>query len=140
MDFLQSPIQEEMIKPIKITYLCILCAVLKAFLHCIIGERFLFFSLKTMKTHISNLPYYLFCSTSAPTLDHQRANKTEKNKPSLEKTVQRVPRCIPSSSHIFLKTINTGSPRQTISPYRYFLKANHYYQIPSSLRKKTETL
>lgn len=49
-----------------------------------------------------------------------------------------MPRCIPSSSHIFPKTINTGSLRQTISSYICFLKADHYYQKPSSLLKETK--
>lgn len=51
-----------------------------------------------------------------------------------------MPRCIPSSSHIFLKTINTCSLRQTISSYIYFLRADHYYQEPSPLLKKTESM
>lgn len=51
-----------------------------------------------------------------------------------------MPRCIPSSSHVFPKAINTGSLRQAISSYIYFLRADHYYQKPFPLLKKTESM
>lgn len=51
-----------------------------------------------------------------------------------------MPRCIPSSSHVFPKTINTGSLRQAISSYIHFLRADHYYQKPFPLLKKTESM
>lgn len=51
-----------------------------------------------------------------------------------------MPRCIPSSSHVFPKAINIGSLRRAISSYIHFLRADLYYQKPFPLLKNTESM
>lgn len=122
MDFLQSSAWEEMIKPIKITGMYILLCYFKSIL-TLYYWSFLFFSLKTMITPIPKL--HFICSAIPPSLP-LTSTKPEKKKLTLEKIMSHVPRCTPSLSDIFPKTINTGSPRQTISTYMYFQKSDHY--------------
>lgn len=141
MDFLQSLIGEKMIKPSKVTDMRTLPDSSTNVFTLFYWSFSVIFSLKTMKKHTSiYITILQFCYASSQTLTSRKPAELRKINPFWKRYHNVMARHIPGSWHIFLKTINKGSLRQTISSYIYFLKVDHYYQSPSSLLKKTESI
>lgn len=115
-------------------------AILKAFLHCIIGWSFLFFSLKTMKTRIPDLHYIWYAIPLFPPLTYTKPAELRKINSPWKTHCNMCQEALLVHQTFSPQNNQYSSPRQTISTYMYFWKSDHYTRNFLPFSKNTEIM